>query len=71
MSVKVTIFNKQKKIKLPVGTKLLIRKACTATLKLEGFENPAEVAVYAPSKIPASATTSSTRSASVNDVKPL
>ena len=45
MSVKVTIFNKQKKIKLPVGTKLLIRKACTATLKLEGFENPAEVDV--------------------------
>lgn len=45
MSVKVTIFNKQKKIKLPVGTKLLIRKACTATLELEGFENPAEVDV--------------------------
>jgi probable rRNA maturation factor len=45
MSVKVTIFNKQKKIKLPVGTKLLIRKACAATLKLEGFENPAEVDV--------------------------
>ena len=45
MSVKVTIFNKQKKIKLPVGTKLLIRKACTATLKLEGFENTAEVDV--------------------------
>ena len=45
MSVKVTIFNKQKKVKLPVGTKLLIRKACTATLKLEGFENPAEVDV--------------------------
>ena len=45
MSVKVTIFNKQKKIKLPVGTKLLIRKACTATLELEGFEKPAEVDV--------------------------
>ena len=45
MSVKVTIFNKQKKVKLPVGTKLLIRKACTATLKLEGFENTAEVDV--------------------------
>jgi hypothetical protein len=40
-------------------------------LTLESVENPAEVAVYAPSKIPASATTSSTRSASVNDVKPL
>ena len=45
MSVKVTIFNRQKKIKLPVGTKLLIRKACIATLKLEGFENSAEVDV--------------------------
>lgn len=45
MSVKVTIFNKQKKIKLPVGTKLLIRKTCTATLELEGFEKPAEVDV--------------------------
>lgn len=45
MSVKVTIFNKQKKVKLPVGTKLLIRKACTATLELEGFEKPAEVDV--------------------------
>ena len=45
MSVKVTIFNKQKKIKLPVGTKLLIRKACIATLKLEGFEDSAEVDV--------------------------
>ena len=45
MSVKVTIFNKQKRIKLPVGTKLLIRKACTATLELEGFEKPAEVDV--------------------------
>lgn len=45
MSVKVNIFNRQKKITLPVGTKLLIRKACNATLKLEGFENSAEVDV--------------------------
>ena len=45
MSVKVSIFNRQKKITLPVGTKLLIRKACNATLKLEGFENSAEVDV--------------------------
>ncbi|MBO5321303.1 MAG: rRNA maturation RNase YbeY [Clostridia bacterium] len=45
MSVKVNIFNRQKKITLPTGTKLLIRKACNATLKLEGFENSAEVDV--------------------------
>ena len=45
MSVKVTITDNQKKIKLPTGTRLLIRKACTATLKLEGFDAPAEVSV--------------------------
>lgn len=45
MSVKVTITDNQKKIKLPTGTRLLIRKACTATLKLEGFDDPAEVSV--------------------------
>lgn len=45
MSIKVSITDSQKKIKLPTGTRLLIRKACTATLKLEGFEDPAEVSV--------------------------
>lgn len=45
MSVKVTITDNQKRIKLPTGTRLLIRKACTATLKLEGFNDPAEVEV--------------------------
>ena len=45
MSVKVSITDNQKKIKLPTGTRLLIRKACTATLKLEGFDDPAEVSV--------------------------
>lgn len=45
MSVKVTITDNQKTIKLPTGTRLLIRKACTATLKLEGFDDPAEVEV--------------------------
>ena len=45
MSVKVSITDNQKKIKLPTGTRLLIRKACTATLKLEGFDAPAEVEV--------------------------
>ena len=45
MSVKVNITDNQKKIKLPTGTRLLIRKAGTATLKLEGFEESAEVNV--------------------------
>ena len=45
MSVKVNITDSQKKIKLPTGTRLLIRKACIATLKLEGFEDSAEVNV--------------------------
>lgn len=37
MSVKVNISLKQKKVKLPTGTRLLIRKACIATLKFEGL----------------------------------
>ena len=45
MSVKVNITSKQKTVKLPTGTRLLIRKACNATLTLEGFERPAEVDV--------------------------
>jgi len=45
MSVKVNISVKQKHIKLPAGTKLLIRKSCTATLEFEGFKSPAEIDV--------------------------
>ncbi|MBQ7726729.1 MAG: rRNA maturation RNase YbeY [Clostridia bacterium] len=45
MSVKVNISDMQKKVKLPTGTRLLIRKSCIATLKLEGFEDSAEVSV--------------------------
>ncbi len=45
MSVKVAILTKQKKVKLPTGTKLLIRKACNATLKLEGLNGAYEVDV--------------------------
>lgn len=45
MSVKVNITDNQKRIKLPTGTRLLIRKSCTATLKLEQFEDSAEVNV--------------------------
>ena len=45
MSVKVFITDTQKEIKLPTGTRLLIRKACTATLKFEEFQDSAEVNV--------------------------
>lgn len=45
MSVKVNISVKQKHVKLPSGTKLLIRKACNATLEFEKFEGPAEIDV--------------------------
>ena len=45
MSVKVNIVSKCKNIKLPTGTRLLIRKSCNATLKLEGIEESAEVDV--------------------------
>ena len=45
MSVKVNIFSKQRQVKLPVGTKLLIRKACHATLEFEKFGGAAEVDV--------------------------
>lgn len=45
MSVKVNITVKQKNIKLPTGARLLIRKACNATLKYENFEGNAEVDV--------------------------
>ncbi len=45
MSVKVNIYNKQKKVQLPSGTKLLIRKSCLATLVNEGIEQNALVDV--------------------------
>lgn len=45
MGVKVNITDRQKKIKLPTGTRLLIRKACIATLKEEKFVDPAEIEV--------------------------
>lgn len=45
MKVKVNITNVQKNIILPVGTKLLVRKACIATLFEEKFPDNAEVEV--------------------------
>lgn len=43
--VKVSISNNQKKIKVPTGIRLLIRKCCAAVLKEENFEDNAEVSV--------------------------
>ncbi len=43
--VKVIICDKQKSVKLPSGTRILVRKACIATLKLENFEGDAEINV--------------------------
>lgn len=45
MKVKVNINNSQKNVPLPVGTKLLVRKACIATLVEENFTDNAEVEV--------------------------
>jgi len=45
MSVKVNIVSRQNAIKLPTGTRLLIRKACNATLQYENFDYSAEVDV--------------------------
>ncbi|MBQ0084105.1 MAG: rRNA maturation RNase YbeY [Clostridiales bacterium] len=43
--IKVVITDSQKSVKLPAGARLLIRKACTATLKTQKFEGDAEVSV--------------------------
>lgn len=45
MKIKVNIFNAQDKTTVPIGTKPLIRKACTAVLSVEKFECNAEVDV--------------------------
>ena len=45
MKVKVNITNAQKDTTIPVGTKLLVRKACIATLVEEKFPDNAEVDV--------------------------
>ncbi len=45
MKVKVNITDKQKTVKPKCGTRLLVRKACTATLKEEHFPFDAEIDV--------------------------
>lgn len=44
-SVKVIISNSQKKVKIPTGIRLLIRRCCHAVLELEKFDSRAEVSV--------------------------
>ena len=43
--VKVNISNTQKKVKIPTGIRLLIRRCCHAVLELEEFDGSAEVSV--------------------------
>ncbi len=43
--VRVVITNKQKKVKIPTGIRMLVRRACVAVLKTEQFEYSAEVEV--------------------------
>ena len=44
-STKVYIDDRQKKMKVPSGTRLLVRRACKAALKFENFPYPAEISV--------------------------
>lgn len=43
--IRVVITNKQKKVKIPTGMRMLVRRCCNAVLKLEKFEDSAEVSV--------------------------
>ncbi len=45
MSAKVNISVKKKGLKLPIGARLLIRKACNATLSYEGFDQQTQIDV--------------------------
>lgn len=42
---KVLINNRQTKVKIPSGTRLLVRRCCNAVLKYEAFSFPAEISV--------------------------
>ena len=43
--VRVTITDRQKKVKIPSGMRMLIRRACIAVLREEKFQGDAEVSV--------------------------
>lgn len=43
---KVIITDEQREIKIPTGTRLLIRRCCNAVLEMENFTDKAEVNIY-------------------------
>ncbi|HOO26052.1 MAG TPA: rRNA maturation RNase YbeY [Clostridiales bacterium] len=43
--IKVVITDDQKKVKIPTGVRMLIRRSCTAVLRSEEFKGSAEVGV--------------------------
>ena len=43
--IRVIINNSQKKVRVPTGMRMLIRRSCIAVLRNEGFEGPAEISV--------------------------
>lgn len=45
IKVKVNISDRQKKVKLPTGIRLFVRKSCIATLDEEKFSDNAEISV--------------------------
>lgn len=44
--VKVNIEDRQHEVKIPTGTRLLLRRCCNAVLEMEGFTDRAEVNIY-------------------------
>lgn len=43
--IRVIIDNKQKAVKIPTGLRMLVRRTCNAVLKMEKFNDPAEISV--------------------------
>lgn len=43
--IRVIIDNKQKAVKIPTGLRMLVRRCCNAVLRMEGFDDPAEISV--------------------------
>ncbi len=43
--VRVIISNRQNQVKIPTGLRMLIRRCCHAVLRMEQFEDPAEISV--------------------------
>ena len=43
--IRVIIDNKQKAVKIPTGLRMLVRRCCTAVLRMENFDGSAEISV--------------------------